>query len=199
LKFTETELPGVIVVEPDVFGDERGFLLETYHKEKYAGGGISDTFVQDNHSLSKHGILRGLHLQLQHPQGKLVRVVEGEVFDVAVDVRLGSPNFGRHASAVLSAANFLQLYIPPGFAHAFLVTSDVAQFEYKCTELYHPEDELSIAWNDPELAIQWPISDPSLSAKDREAKTLAELMDRLPAYGALPASDELSASDEKAE
>ena len=182
MKFVETGLPGVIVVEPDVHGDERGFFLETYHQKKYAEGGIDATFVQDNHSRSKHGILRGLHLQVRYPQGKLVRVVEGAVFDVAVDVRRGSPHFGRHASVVLSAARFTQLYVPPGFAHGFLVTSEAAQFEYKCTELYHPEDELSIAWNDPDLAIPWPIESPSLSAKDAAARTLKDLMDALPIY-----------------
>jgi dTDP-4-dehydrorhamnose 3,5-epimerase len=189
LKFTETELPGVMIVDPDVHGDERGFLLETYHREKYAAGGIDETFVQDNHSRSSGGILRGLHLQLQYPQGKLVRVVEGEVFDVAVDVRRGSPHFGRHVSVRLSAANFRQLYIPRGFAHGFLVTSEVAQFEYKCTELYHPEDELTIVWNDPEIAIPWPKESPSLSGKDQQAKTLAELMDQLPVYDAKDASE----------
>ncbi len=182
MKFVETELPGVIVVEPDVHGDERGFFLETYHQKKYAEGGIRATFVQDNHSRSKHGILRGLHLQVRYPQGKLVRVVEGEVFDVAVDVRRGSPHFGRHVSMVLSARRFTQLYVPPGFAHGFVVTSEAAQFEYKCTELYHPEDELSIAWNDPDLAIPWPVESPALSAKDAAARTLQELMEVLPVY-----------------
>ena len=182
MKFRETELPGVIVVEPDVHGDARGFFLETYHQKKYAEGGIAATFVQDNHSRSKHGILRGLHLQVRHPQGKLVRVVEGEVFDVAVDVRRGSPHFGRHTAVVLAASRFTQLYIPPGFAHGFLVTSEAAQFEYKCTALYHPEDELSIAWNDPDIAIPWPIESPVLSAKDASARTLKELTDALPVY-----------------
>ena len=187
MKFTQTDLPGVIRVEPDVHGDRRGFLLETYHVEKYATGGISATFVQDNHSRSKRGTLRGLHLQPTFPQGKLVRVVEGQVYDVAVDVRRGSPHFGEHISVVLSADSFVQLYAPPGFAHGFLVTSEVAQFEYKCTELYHPEDEISIAWNDPQLAISWPIETPSLSTKDAAAPTLAEVMDRLPVY--VPAED----------
>ena len=187
MNFAETELPGVILVEPDVHGDDRGFLLETYHAEKYAAGGISATFVQDNHSRSRQGILRGLHLQPTFPQGKLVRVVEGEVYDVAVDVRRGSPHFGKHVAVSLSAGNFAQLYVPPGFAHGFLVTSEVAQFEYKCTDLYHPEDELSIAWNDPELAIPWPIAAPSLAAKDAQATTLAAAMDQLPVYR--PAGD----------
>jgi dTDP-4-dehydrorhamnose 3,5-epimerase len=184
VKFTETELPGVILVEPDVYGDERGFFLETYHAVKYRDGGIAELFVQDNHSRSRHGTLRGLHLQVRFAQGKLVRVVEGEVFDVAVDVRRGSPHFGRHVGVVLSAKAFNQLYVPPGFAHGFLVTSEAAQFEYKCTDLYHPEDELAIAWNDPDLAIPWPISSPSLSGRDAAARTLAELWDRLPVYEA---------------
>jgi dTDP-4-dehydrorhamnose 3,5-epimerase len=184
VKFTETELPGVILVEPDVYGDERGFFLETYHAAKYREGGIGEVFVQDNHSRSRHGILRGLHLQVRFPQGKLVRVVEGEVFDVAVDVRRGSPHFGRHVAVVLSARSFNQLYVPPGFAHGFLVTSEAAQFEYKCTDLYHPEDELTIAWDDPDLAIPWPLSTPSLSSRDAAAPSLAELLDRLPVYEA---------------
>ena len=182
MKFTETKLPGVILVEPDVHGDARGFFLETYHAEKYADGGVSATFIQDNHSRSRQGTLRGLHLQVSHPQGKLVRVVEGEVYDVAADVRRGSPHFGKHVAAVLSADSFAQLYVPPGFAHGFLVTSEVAQFEYKCTALYHPEDELAIAWNDPELAIPWPIATPELSSKDAQAPTLAAAADRLPRY-----------------
>ncbi len=182
MRFVPTPIPGVVEVEPDVHGDERGFFLETYHEGKYRDGGISATFVQDNHSRSKRGILRGLHLQLKQPQAKLVRVVEGEVFDVAVDVRRGSPTFGRHVSATLSAANFKQLYIPVGFAHGFVVTSDVAEFEYKCTAFYDPSDELSIAWNDPELAIPWPIPNPSVSDRDAAAATLRELSARLPQY-----------------
>lgn len=184
MKFTETELPGVFVVEPDVHGDDRGFLLETYRADTYARGGIGATFVQDNHSRSKQSTLRGLHLQVGHPQGKLVRVVEGEVLDVAVDVRRGSPHFGQHVAVQLSATNFTQLYVPESFAHGFLVTSEVAQFEYKCTDFYHPEDEITIAWNDPDLGIRWPISEPSLNARDASAPTLAEAMDRLPVYAA---------------
>lgn len=180
MKFTETELPGVILVEPDVHGDDRGFFLETYHAKKYAEGGITEVFVQDNHSRSRRGILRGLHLQLKHPQGKLVRAVEGEVFDVAVDVRRGSSHFGRWLGVTLSAENFRQLYVPPGFAHGFLVTSEAAQFEYKCTDLYHPEDELSLAWNDPAIGIAWPNANPALSQKDADAGTLAALHDSLP-------------------
>ncbi len=182
MKFTETELPGVILVEPDVHRDPRGFLLETYQAERYARGGIDASFVQDNHSRSTRGTLRGLHLQTARPQGKLCRVIRGEVYDVAVDVRRGSPSFARHAAAVLSAENFRQLWVPPGFAHAFLVLSDEAEFEYKCTELYDPESEISVAWNDPEIGISWPLSEPLLSERDRAAPTLRQLGDRLPLY-----------------
>jgi dTDP-4-dehydrorhamnose 3,5-epimerase len=182
LNFAETEIPGVILVEPVVFRDARGFLLETYHVQKYAEGGIRATFVQDNHSLSGFGTLRGLHLQLRYAQGKLIRCVEGEAWDVAVDVRRGSPHFGKHVAALLSAENMAQLYIPPGFAHGFVVTSERCQIEYKCTEVYHPEDELAIAWNDPELAIPWPISEVTLSDRDRSAPLLGDVHDRLPVY-----------------
>jgi dTDP-4-dehydrorhamnose 3,5-epimerase len=184
LKFTETELPGVILIEPDVHRDERGFFLESYHAEKYRDHGIDATFVQDNHSKSDNGTLRGLHMQLVQPQGKLVRVVAGEVYDVAVDVRRGSPAFGKHYGTLLSSENHRQLYVPPGLAHGFLVTSDQAEFEYKCTDFYHPASELSIAWNDPELAIPWPTMNPSLSAKDQDAPRLADVMEQLPRYEA---------------
>ena len=182
MKFTETPLPGVILVEPRVFRDDRGFFLETYHAPRYREGGIAEPFVQDNHSRSSRGILRGLHAQREFPQGKLVRCVEGEIWDVAVDIRVGSPAFGEWFGTSLSAENFRQLYIPPGFAHGFCVLSEVAQVEYKCTELYHPEDELGLAWDDPDLGIEWPIEDPQLSKKDREAPRLAQVLDRLPTY-----------------
>ena len=182
MRFKPTELPGVVLVEPDVHRDERGFLLETYHAEKYASGGITAGFVQDNHSYSLRGTLRGFHAQVSRPQGKLVRVVEGEILDVALDIRRGSPSFARHAVAELSAENFLQLFIPPGFAHAFLVTSDVAQIEYKCTALYDPGAEIAIVWNDPDLDIAWPISEPILSDRDAAAPRLRDLVDRLPVY-----------------
>jgi dTDP-4-dehydrorhamnose 3,5-epimerase len=182
IRFVETGIPGVIVVEPEVHGDERGFFLETYHETKYRDGGIRGTFVQDNHSRSKRGILRGLHAQSPYPQGKLVRVVEGEVFDVAVDARRGSPTFGRHFATRLSAQNFRQLYAPPGILHGFCVISEVAQFEYKCTDLYHPEYEFSVRWNDPEIGIDWPMASPLLSARDAEAPPLAELRERLPRF-----------------
>ena len=182
MRFTETELPGVILVEPDVHGDQRGFFLETYHAPRYREAGIAATFVQDNHSRSSKGTLRGLHGQFPHCQGKLVRAIEGEIYDVVVDVRLGSPSYGRFVATALSAENFLQLYIPPGLAHGFCVTSEVAQVEYKCTEIYYPEDEFSVAWNDPDLGIRWPVSDPILSQKDRSAPRLREVQDRLIQY-----------------
>lgn len=182
MRFVSTEIPGVVIVEPDVHRDSRGYLLETYHSEKYRAAGIPGPFVQDNHSRSVVGTLRGLHLQLQHPQGKLVRVIEGEILDVAVDVRRGSPTFGRWVSVVLSAEDFKQCYIPPGFAHGFCVTSPVAQVEYKCTDIYHPRSEIGVAWNDPALAIPWPVSEPILSDRDRRYSSLAELLDRLPVY-----------------
>jgi dTDP-4-dehydrorhamnose 3,5-epimerase len=180
MKLIETELPGVRIVEPDVFRDERGFFLETYHAGKYAESGIPGPFVQDNHSFSVRGTLRGLHAQRRQPQAKLVRAVEGEMFDVAVDIRRGSPDFGRWVGITLSGANFRQLYIPPGFAHGFCVLSDQVHVEYKCTALYDPVDELTIAWNDPTIGVAWPVEEPRLSPKDAEAPTLAELMLRLP-------------------
>lgn len=186
MKFLPTRLPGVILVEPEVHRDARGFFLESFQAKKYARGGIRETFVQDNHSRGGRGILRGLHLQLARPQGKLVRVIEGEVFDVAVDVRRGSPTFGRFDHCLLSADNFRQLYIPPNFAHGFVVTSEVAQFEYKCTEYYDPSSELTISWNDPDIAIPWPIDAPTLSEKDGRARRLCELGDLLPEYAADP-------------
>jgi len=180
-----TALPGVLLVEPVVHRDSRGFFLETYHQQRYREAGIAGTFVQDNHSRSVRGTLRGLHFQLRRPQGKLVRALAGEMFDVAVDIRRGSPTFGRWFGARLSAENFLQIYVPPGFAHGFCVTSEVGEVEYKCTELYDPEDELGIAWNDPEIGIEWPLPEPLLSAKDKAAPRLSEVLDRLPAYGAV--------------
>jgi dTDP-4-dehydrorhamnose 3,5-epimerase len=182
VRVVPTELPGVLVIEPKVFSDVRGFFIETYHAERYAEHGIDGPFVQDNHSRSAGRTVRGLHLQLRRPQGKLVRVIEGEVYDVAVDVRRGSPTFGRWVAVVLSAANFRQCYIPPGFAHGFCVVSADAQVEYKCTDLYDPESEVGIAWNDPALAIPWPVADPLLSERDRHNPTLAELGDHLPLF-----------------
>jgi dTDP-4-dehydrorhamnose 3,5-epimerase len=175
-----TALSGVLLVEPDVHRDARGFFLETYHAAKYAAVGITARFVQDNHSRSQGPILRGLHAQLKRPQGKLVRAVEGTIFDVAVDIRRGSPTFARWIGYELSADNFRQLWVPGGFAHGFCVLTAAAQVEYKCTELYDPADELSIAWNDPEIGIAWPIAAPVLSPKDAAAPPLAQVLDRLP-------------------
>jgi dTDP-4-dehydrorhamnose 3,5-epimerase len=184
VRFATTAIPGIIIVESDVYRDSRGYFLETYHADKYRAGGINGAFVQDNHSQSVGGTVRGLHLQLQRPQGKLIRVIEGEIYDVAVDVRRGSPTFGRWVAVTLSAQDFRQCYVPPGFAHGFCVTSAVAQVEYKCTDLYDPASEIGIAWNDPALAIPWPVREPILSDRDRRYATLAELMDRLPTFHA---------------
>lgn len=180
MKFVETDLPGVIIVEPDIYRDERGFFFETYHAKKYRNGGIPGTFVQDNHSRSTYRTLRGLHAQTTHPQGKLVRVIEGEIFDVAVDIRRGSATFGRWRGAMLSAENGWQYYIPRGFAHGFCVTSEVAQVEYKCTDFYDPAGEINLSWRDPDIGITWPIESPILSAKDAAAPTLREIESLLP-------------------
>ena len=181
MKFVPAGIPGVIIVEPDVFEDRRGFFLETYHAEKYRAGGIADMFVQDNQSRSAGGTVRGLHLQLGRPQGKLIRVIEGEIFDVAVDVRRGSPTFGKWVGVTLSAANFRQCFIPKGFAHGFAVVSDVAQVEYKCTDFYDARSEIGIAWDDPAIGIAWPVSNPVLSDRDKRHPRLAEIAD-LPAF-----------------
>ena len=177
-RFLQTAIAGVIQIEPEVYRDSRGFFLETFHAEKYAAGGIAAPFVQDNHSSSVKGTLRGLHLQWHKPQGKLVRVVRGEIWDVAVDLRRGSDTFGRWTAATLSADNFRQLYLPPGCAHGFCVISDVAEVQYKCTELYDPKDEIGIAYNDPALAIPWPVTHPILSPRDQRHGTLQQLLER---------------------
>jgi len=182
MKIVSTSLPGVLVVEPDVHRDRRGFFLETYHAAKYADGGIPVRFVQDNHSRSAHGTLRGLHAQLRRPQAKLVRVLQGEIFDVAVDVRRGSPTFGQWVGVTLSAENFRQCYVPVGFVHGFCVTSESAEIEYKCTDFYDPGGEITVLWNDPAIGIHWPVRDPILSAKDQQGKPLAEVMNLLPAF-----------------
>ena len=166
-------------MDPDVHRDARGFFLETYHQQKYAAGGITAAFVQDNHSRSGRGTLRGLHAQVKRPQGKLIRVVEGEIYDVALDIRRGSPTFGRSVGISISGDDFRQLWIPPGFAHGFCVTSEVAHVEYKCTERYDAGDEIAILWNDPDLGIAWPIRDPIVSAKDSRAPRLREIAARL--------------------
>ncbi|MBU0911553.1 MAG: dTDP-4-dehydrorhamnose 3,5-epimerase [Gammaproteobacteria bacterium] len=176
MNIIKTKLNGCLIIEPKVFGDERGFFLESFHQQRYEQQtGITQAFVQDNHSRSAKGVLRGLHFQKTRPQGKLVRVVRGEVFDVAVDIRPQSATFGQWEAVILSEENKRQFWVPPGFAHGFQVLSDFADFEYKCTDYYFPEDEGSLAWNDPQLAIDWPIQTPLLSAKDAKAATLSEL------------------------
>lgn len=180
MKVVETALPGVLIIEPKVFGDERGFFVETFQQERYRrDAGITLDFVQDNHSRSRRGVLRGLHAQKQHPQGKLVRVSRGEVFDVAVDINPRSTHFGRWVGAVLSDTNGRQLWVPPGYAHGFLVLSELADFEYKCTDYYHPEDETGLVWNDPEVGIDWPIHEPALNDKDKAMPTLADIRARM--------------------
>ncbi len=171
----ETKLPGVLIIEPKVFGDHRGFFLETYHEPRYQQIGIAERFVQDNHSRSTQGVLRGLHFQRTKPQGKLVRVSQGEVYDVAVDIDMNSPTYGEYVGVTLSAENHRQFYVPPGYAHGFLVLSDVADFQYKCTEIYAPEDEGGIIWNDPDIGIDWPIASPQLSEKDLALPRLKDL------------------------
>lgn len=171
----ETALPGVLIVEPRVFGDARGFFFESFHAERYRAAGIACDFVQDNVSRSTRGVLRGLHFQNPRPQAKLVQVLEGAVFDVAVDVRKGSPTFGRHVAVELSAENHRQLFVPAGFAHGFCVTSEHALFAYKCSDVYSPVDEHGVLWSDPDLGIPWPIESPSLSAKDAVYPRLREL------------------------
>lgn len=184
MNFVPTDIPDVILVEPSVHRDARGFFVETWHAHRYRDGGIDARFVQDNHSRSQRGALRGLHAQLPpRAQGKLVRVTRGEVWDVAVDVRRGSPWFGKHVAVTLSEDNFRQLWIPPGFVHGFLVTSDVAEFQYKCTDFYDPASEIVVAWNDPALAIPWPTEEPLLSARDAAAPSLAAIEERLPDFG----------------
>ena len=182
MKFLSTRLPGVLIIEPDVYRDERGWFVETYHAPKYQDGGIHLLFVQDNYSSSVCGTLRGLHAQMSRPQGKLVRVVRGQIFDVAVDIRRGSPTFASWESVSLTAENFKQIYIPPGFAHGFCVLSDVAEVEYKCTDVYTPGDEIAIVWNDQQIGIQWPLDSPILSQKDAAGQSLKVLRDQLPEY-----------------
>jgi dTDP-4-dehydrorhamnose 3,5-epimerase len=182
MKFLPTRLPEVLIVEPDVYRDQRGWFLETYHLQKYQEAGILPPFVQDNCSSSVLGTLRGLHFQMTRPQGKLIRVIRGEIFDVAVDIRKGSPNFASWVGVTLSAEGFRQIYIPPGFAHGFCVLSDVAEVEYKCTDVYAPGGEVTIRWDDPRIGIQWPIEQPLLSTKDTAGQVLDDLCDQLPDY-----------------
>ncbi|NRA65141.1 MAG: dTDP-4-dehydrorhamnose 3,5-epimerase [Pseudobacteriovorax sp.] len=172
MEVVETALPEVKLIKPKIFGDDRGFFYESFRKQVYQNHGITLEFVQDNLSKSNKGVLRGLHLQNPNSQGKLVTVLSGEVYDVAVDVRVGSPNFGKSVGFYLSEHNKHQLWVPPGFAHGFQVTSESATFFYKCTDYYNPRSEMSILWNDPKIAIDWPLPDPSLSEKDRTALSL---------------------------
>jgi len=185
MQVSETAIPGVLRIAPKVFGDARGFFCETFAAKRYEEAGVRGPFVQDNMSRSARGILRGLHLQSPNAQGKLVWVVQGSVLDVAVDVRVGSPTFGAHVAEELSEDNKRQLWIPPGLAHGFCVTSESAVFVYKCTEYYAPADELGVAWDDPDLGIAWPVEAPVISNKDREHPRLRDVDPaRLPRYGA---------------
>ncbi len=171
----QLDLPGVYIIEPACFKDLRGFFLETFHQQKYEAAGIDRTFVQDNQSHSKKGVLRGLHYQLKHPQGKLIYAVTGAIFDVAVGIRAGSPTFGKWTGAELSADNKRQIYVPEGFAHGFVVLSESADVIYKCTDLYAPGDEYGILWSDTEIGINWPVETPILSPKDLENPRLKEI------------------------
>jgi dTDP-4-dehydrorhamnose 3,5-epimerase len=176
MNIIRTKLAGAIIIEPKVFGDHRGFFLETYQRDRYIEADISLDFIQDNHSRSSKGVLRGLHFQKTKPQGKLVRVVRGEVFDVVVDIREGSPTFGQWEGVLLNEENKRQFYVPPGFAHGFVTLSDTADFEYKCTDYYDPSDEGAIRWNDPEIGIEWPVVYPQLSDKDASAPLLKDMI-----------------------
>ena len=173
MKVTPTDIPDVLIVEPRVFGDARGFFFESWNRRTFAAAGLDVDFVQDNHSRSTRGVLRGLHYQIHHAQGKLVRVIAGEVYDVAVDLRRGSPTFGRHVAVTLSADDERMLWVPPGFAHGFCVTSDSADFLYKTTDYWHAEHERTLLWNDPALGIAWPVRDPVIAAKDAAGVPLA--------------------------
>ena len=187
MNIIKTALPGVVVIEPKRFGDSRGFFLETYREDILKEAGITQPFVQDNHSRSTYGVLRGLHYQLQQPQGKLVRVARGEVFDVAVDVRQGSPTFGEWYGAILDEESMRMMYVPPGFAHGFVVLSEVADFIYKCTDYYHPQSEQGILWNDPDVGIEWPITEVELSDKDQTNPRLnQQTKERLSTYSGDP-------------
>ncbi len=182
MKVTETEIPGVLIIEPKIFGDNRGFFTELYHADRYATSGITMTFVQDNLSRSARNVLRGLHIQNPKPQGKLVTVLSGAVVDVVVDVRVGSPTFGRHVKVELNDENRRQFWVPRGFAHGFLVLSESADFFYKCDDLYSPADELVLKWDDPALGIDWGIASPQVSPRDRDGRHLTELTAALPRF-----------------
>lgn len=189
MKIVETNIPGVLLLEPKVFGDERGWFMESWQQRRYAEAGLPERFVQDNQAYSRKGVLRGLHIQHPFGQGKLVQVVMGEVFDVAVDLRRGSPTYGHWAGVRLTGANKHQFYVPPGFGHGYYVLSEEALFSYKCTEYYHPETEFSVRWDDPAIGIEWPLDgEPMLSDKDRNALLLAEVDPaRLPTFAELQA------------
>ena len=182
MKAIPTELPGVIIIEPRVFSDTRGFFFESYHASRYAEAGITVTFVQDNHSSSAKGTIRGLHYQLRRPQAKLMRVIRGSVLDVAVDIRRGSPTFGRWVGVELSAENKRQLFVPAGFGHGFCATSDVAELEYKCSDVYVADDQHGVLWSDPTIGIKWPVREPILSDADRAYRPLMADRDDLPVY-----------------
>lgn len=185
LKIHETSLPGLLVFEPDWFPDERGFFMETYNAVRYAEAGFSQTFVQDNHSYSHQNVLRGMHYQRNFPQGKLVHAIHGEIFDVAVDIRRGSPTFGQYYGIILNEENKKQIYIPPGYAHGFCVLSDSADVCYKCSAVYRPGDEIGILFSDPQIGIDWPVDEPVVSEKDRKLPHLAQIPeDHLPLYPA---------------
>ena len=187
MKISETKLPGVLIFEPKVFSDDRGFFLETWSQQRYCEAGIVSSFVQDNVSVSRKGTLRGLHFQHPHGQGKLIQVLSGEVMDVAVDIRLGSPTFGQWVSVILSQSNHKQVYTPPGFAHGFCVISDNAMFSYKCTDYYDASAEGGVIWNDPDLDISWPIENPILSTKDTAYPRLKDIPhESLPRFGKTP-------------
>ncbi|MCL4131196.1 UNVERIFIED_CONTAM: hypothetical protein GTU68_022649 [Idotea baltica] len=180
MEVIKTKLANCIIIKPKIFGDERGFFLEAFHSQRYQEvAGIKEPFVQDNRSRSSKGVLRGLHFQKTKPQGKLVTVTSGEVFDVAVDLRPESDTFGQYESVLLTGENKIQFYVPPGFAHGFVVLSDIADFQYKCTDYYDPKDESGLMWNDPEINISWPISDPLLSDKDMKQPLLADIKQQL--------------------
>lgn len=182
LKRIETALPGVWIFEPDVFRDERGFFSEIHNQERYGAAGLAERFVQDNHSRSVRGVLRGLHYQLQRPQGKFISVIQGEIFDVAVDIRRESPTFAKWVGVTLSEENRRQLWIPPGFAHGFCVLSDLADVLYKCTDIYVPGDDCGIFWSDPQIGIDWPVKSPLLSPKDAKNQILENIGENLPIF-----------------
>lgn len=187
MKVTPQSIPDLLLIEPDVFGDARGFFVETWNAQRYADAGIPYGFVQDNLSFSRQGIVRGLHAQNPNPQGKLIQVLQGSIFDVAVDIRRGSPTFGQWHGVELSADNAHQFWIPPGFVHGFAVLSETALVSYKCTDLYSPTDEFTVQWNDPRIGIKWPVEEPILSAKDQKGVPLADIAEDKLTFAAITA------------